>query len=82
MGVLGKDLKISGNSWDGGPNTSYGSIVMFAESPKKAGLFYAGADDGTVHVSKDDGEIWINISNNFPGLPKEYICGPTGSIGF
>ena len=70
MGVSGKDFKISGNSWDGGPNISYGSIVTFAESPKKAGLFYAGTDDGTVHVSKDDGETWINISNKFPGLPK------------
>ncbi len=69
MGVLGKDFKISGNSWDGPPR-SYSSIVAFAESPKKAGLFYAGADDGTVHVSKDDGQTWINISNNFPGLPK------------
>ncbi len=64
MGVAGKDFKI------GRTNSGYGSIVALAESPRKTGTYYTGADDGTVHVSTDDGETWTNISKNFPGLPE------------
>ncbi len=66
MGAPAKDFKLAKH--DG--VSSYGTLVAFAESPKKAGLYYAGADDGTVHVSRDDGANWINISARFPGLPK------------
>ena len=65
MGVAGKDIKISKH--DG--VSAWPAIVTLAESPKKAGLYYAGADDGTVHVSRDSGKTWVNISGNFPGLP-------------
>jgi photosystem II stability/assembly factor-like uncharacterized protein len=70
MGVKGKDITIAKN--DG--VSTYGNLVTFAESPKKAGLYYAGSDDGVVSVSKDDGAKWDNVTNNLtgkvPGLPK------------
>ncbi len=66
MGVRGRDIAISRN--DG--VSSYGVIVTFEESSKKAGVFYSGADDGTVYVSKDNGANWTNVSSRFPGLPK------------
>ncbi len=56
----------------GGPitkdNTSveyYGTIFAFAESPVKAGVLWAGSDDGLVHVSTDDGKTWKDVT------PKE-----------
>jgi photosystem II stability/assembly factor-like uncharacterized protein len=59
----------------GGPitkdNTSveyYGTIFTFAESPVKKGVLWAGSDDGLVHVSKDDGATWSNVTP--PGLPE------------
>lgn len=66
MGVKGKDITIAKNDGVG----SYGNLVSFAESPKKAGLYYAGSDDGVVSVSRDDGENWDNVTSKVPGLPK------------
>jgi photosystem II stability/assembly factor-like uncharacterized protein len=70
MGVAARDFKIAKN--DG--VTNYGTLVAFAESPKKAGLYYAGADDGTVQVSNDEGKTWTNVTGRFPGLPaRTYV---------
>ncbi len=66
MGVAGRDIAIARN--DG--VSTYGVIVTFAESERKAGLFYSGADDGTVYVSRDNGATWTNVTSRFPGLPK------------
>jgi len=65
MGVVGKELRLSQN--DG--VAAWPAIVALTESSKKAGIYYAGADDGTVHVSKDGGRTWANISAKFPGRP-------------
>jgi photosystem II stability/assembly factor-like uncharacterized protein len=66
MGVKGKETKIARNDGVG----SYGNIVTFAESPMKAGIYYAGSDDGVVSVTRDDGGKWENVTSKFPGLPK------------
>jgi photosystem II stability/assembly factor-like uncharacterized protein len=47
-------------------NVAYGTITTIAESPFQFGLLYTGSDDGLVHVSKDGGTSWQNISNSFP----------------
>ncbi|MFC3415913.1 WD40/YVTN/BNR-like repeat-containing protein [Algoriphagus hitonicola] len=53
----------------GGPitkdNTSveyYATIFTAAESPVKAGVIWAGSDDGLVHVTTDNGTIWQNVT--------------------
>jgi photosystem II stability/assembly factor-like uncharacterized protein len=53
----------------GGPitkdNTSveyYCTIFAMAESPKEKGLLWAGSDDGLVHVSRDAGVHWTNVT--------------------
>jgi photosystem II stability/assembly factor-like uncharacterized protein len=58
----------------GGPLTNdnvgteyYGTIFAFAESPLQRGLFWAGSDDGLVHISRDDGKSWQNVTP--PDLP-------------
>ena len=71
MGVLGKAITLSRN--DG--VSAFPTIVALAESPRKADLYYAGADDGTVHVSRDGGKHWTNISDRFPGLPPRASAG-------
>ena len=40
----------------------YGTIFAFAESPRQRGVFWAGSDDGLVHVSRDDGTTWRNVT--------------------
>ncbi len=53
----------------GGPitkdNTSveyYGTIFTFAESPVQQGVLWAGSDDGMVHMSRDGGTTWLDIT--------------------
>jgi photosystem II stability/assembly factor-like uncharacterized protein len=40
----------------------YGTIFAFAESPLERGLFWAGSDDGLIHISRDNGETWENVT--------------------
>lgn len=47
----------------------YSSIFAFEESPHQAGEFWAGSDDGLLHISRDNGESWQNITPK--GMPYE-----------
>ncbi len=40
----------------------YCTIFAFAESPIKRGLFWAGSDDGLIHISQDSGITWQNVT--------------------
>ena len=76
MGVAAKDFTIAKH--DG--VQSYGNLVQLSESPRQAGVLYAGADDGSVYMTKDDGKNWTNITAKFPGVPKNsYVSGLTPS---
>ena len=44
------------------------NILSFEESPKTAGVLWAGSDDGLVHVSRDGGRTWRDVTP--PGLPE------------
>ena len=61
---------ISGDLTKGGKkgNVAYGTLTSISESPFQFGLIYTGSDDGLVHVTKDAGGNWINMS---AGLPKD-----------
>jgi photosystem II stability/assembly factor-like uncharacterized protein len=48
----------------------FGYTVVLAESPVRAGLLYAGTDDGNVWKTTDDGKTWENLTMRFPGLPQ------------
>jgi photosystem II stability/assembly factor-like uncharacterized protein len=41
---------------------TYATVFAFAESPHQAGLFWAGSDDGRLHLSRDGGENWQEIT--------------------
>ena len=47
-------------------NVAYGTVTSIRESPFHFGVIYTGSDDGLVHVSKNGGGSWINISSSFP----------------
>ena len=53
----------------GGPitkdNTSveyYGTIFAVAESPHERGVIWAASDDGLVHLTRDAGKTWANVT--------------------
>ena len=66
MGVKGSEINIAAN--DG--ISTYGTLVTIAESPAQVGVYYTGADDGTLSVSRNGGQTWQNITANLTGGPK------------
>ena len=44
----------------------YSTVFAFEESPHEPGVLWAGSDDGRLHLSRDDGETWAEITP--PGL--------------
>jgi len=45
-----------------------GVIFALSESPKEQGLLWAGTNDGLVHVSRDGGKNWTDVTKNIPNL--------------
>mgnify|MGYP002784271315 CR=1 FL=1 len=45
----------------------YSTIYAFRESTLEAGVLWSGANDGPVHVSRDNGKSWKNVTPK--GLP-------------
>jgi photosystem II stability/assembly factor-like uncharacterized protein len=41
---------------------NHGTVVALAESPLAAGMLWAGTDDGLIHVKRDDGRTWTNVT--------------------
>lgn len=59
----------------GGPITQdntgveyYATIFAAAESPLKEGLIWAGTDDGRIHITRDGGENWTEVTSS--KMPK------------
>jgi photosystem II stability/assembly factor-like uncharacterized protein len=44
----------------------YQTIVALAESPRTKGLLYAGTDDGRLHVTRDGGATWTELTASLP----------------
>ena len=45
---------------------NYGVVFSLAESPKRAGLLWAGTDDGRLWITENDGGKWTELTNNLP----------------
>jgi photosystem II stability/assembly factor-like uncharacterized protein len=46
----------------------YATVFAFIESPHEPGVFWAGSDDGLIHLSRDGGLTWQNVTP--PDLPE------------
>jgi len=44
----------------------YQTIFAIDESPLKRGLIYVGTDDGKVHVTRDGGKTWTDLTGTLP----------------
>ena len=45
---------------------NYGTVFSLTESPKRAGLLWAGTDDGRLWVTENDGGKWTELTDNLP----------------
>jgi hypothetical protein len=56
----------------------YAMAFAVAESPLVKGLIWAGSDDGLVHVTRDGGATWQNVTpRGLPELTKMSIVEPS-----
>ncbi len=62
----------------GGPITgenisieTYNVIFSVAESPAQKGMLWVGTDDGLVHLTRDEGKTWQNITPR--GMPEGMV---------
>lgn len=56
--------------WDISAMSNYNTITSLAESPVRAGLIYAGTDDGLIQVTENGGESWRAMEvGSLPGVP-------------
>ena len=60
--AISDDLTMGGKKGD----VAFGTLTTIHESPKVFGLLYTGSDDGLIHVSKDGGHSWKNITKGLP----------------
>ena len=60
--VISDDLTTGGKKG----NVPFGTLATISESPFQFGLIYTGSDDGLIHITKDGGNTWKNITNNLP----------------
>ncbi|WP_420635195.1 sialidase [Candidatus Palauibacter sp.] len=77
--VISPDLSLNDQSRMGlsggltGDNigVEYAGVVFgIAESPIEAGLIWAGTNDGRVHLTRDGGANWTDVTGNVDGLPE------------
>ena len=64
--------------WGGAPYTNegaggenYATIAYVLESPTEKGTLWTGSDDGLVHITRDGGQTWTNVTPT--GLPETLI---------
>ncbi len=77
--VISPDLTLNEKSKQGfsggltGDNIAveyFNVIYAFDESPVQQGVLWAGTNDGLVHISRDNGLTWTNVTANIPDLPE------------
>ena len=63
--------RISGGLTPDNIGVEYGDVIFaIAESRLEAGQIWVGTNDGLVHLTRDGGRTWTNLTQNLPGLPS------------
>lgn len=60
--AISEDLTSGGRKGD----VAYGTITTIDESTFQFGLIYVGTDDGHIHITKDGGNSWAQITDGLP----------------
>ncbi len=61
--------KTGGLTPDDASPTYAATLFAIAESPVEEGVIWTGSNDGLVHVTRDGGSRWTNVTENIPDLP-------------
>jgi len=64
-------MGLSGGLTGDNIGVEYAGVVFgITESPIEAGLIWAGTNDGLLHVTRDGGDSWTDVTANMPGIPE------------
>jgi photosystem II stability/assembly factor-like uncharacterized protein len=64
-------MKANGGLTQDNIGVEYSGVVFaIAESKLKAGLIWAGTNDGKVQLTQDAGKTWTDVSANLPNAPQ------------
>ncbi len=61
---------------------NYCNIITIGESPMVPGLIWVGTDDGRVHLTRDGGVHWTELTDRFPGVPANTWVSRVRPSGF
>lgn len=74
-------MKVAGSPWlpEYFGQETFSTIHRMAESQHEKGVIWTGSDDGLIHLTRDGGKTWNNVTP--PGLPElagvyEIECSP------
>ncbi|MGJ8685180.1 MAG: WD40/YVTN/BNR-like repeat-containing protein [Nonlabens sp.] len=65
-----KQSESGGLTMDATGAENHTTLLVIEPSSTEPGVIYTGSDDGRVHVSKNGGDSWDDVSNGLKGLPK------------
>ncbi|NIP60599.1 MAG: glycosyl hydrolase, partial [Gemmatimonadetes bacterium] len=66
-----RQMKSGGMVYDIIGTFIWGTLWSIAESPVQEGVIWTGSNDGLVHVTRDGGDTWENVTSNLPDLPPD-----------
>ena len=64
-----KQQKTGGLTPDDASPTYACVLFAIAESPLEEGVIWTGSNDGIIHITRDGGASWENVTENIPNLP-------------
>ncbi len=65
----GKQRRTGGITADDASPLYACTLFALAESPLEDGQIWAGTNDGLLHLTRDRGKSWTNVTGNIPKLP-------------
>ncbi len=48
-------------------------VYAIDESPVEPGVIWAGTNDGLIHLTRDNGATWADVTGNVPGMPEDGV---------
>jgi len=65
-----KQHESGGLTMDATGAENYTTILAIEPSPLEKDLLWVGTDDGRVHITRDGGKSWTNLTSKITGLPN------------
>ena len=65
-----RQQKSGGITTDNTTAENFTTLYTIVDSPLDENVIWAGSDDGLVHVTRDGGESWKDVTGNIPDLPR------------